>query len=520
MSLETFSRLMEAWVTGFENFVLYYFLILNSTYLVLTLLAAVDFTKYLRRVSFAGHDDVFANPLTPGVSMIVAAYNEEAGIVDSVRAMLTLRFPKFEVVVVDDGSTDGTFDVLQRSFDLVEVPWVAAEDAIATIGAVTSQYVSRSGEPLVVVRKENARSRADATNAGINAARYPLFCMIDADSLLDPEALLRVVKPFVDDPRRVVATGGVIRPANGCVVEHGHVVESGMPKGWLARIQVVEYLRSFLLGRTGWSALQGLLIISGAFGMFRRDLVIEVGGLDHQSMGEDAELVARLHHHLRKNKRRDYRIMFVSEPVCWTEVPTTFKVLARQRRRWSRGLAEVLWRHKTMMFNPKYGRIGLFVMPYYLWFELLGPVVELLGFLTLIACLATWAVGTIVGFDFWLINPQFAALFALVALAYGFLLSATALTVEEFSFHRMGSWKDLGVAFLSSVLENLGFRQLHAWWRLRGLIWWIRKGEYVWGHMPRTGFTRAPAPQNVAFIGDPIELDSTNEPVATTDKSG
>lgn len=493
----TIAELLRTLLDGFEMTVLAYFLILNSVYLLLTILATIDFSKYLRRSSYAGHEDVFANPMTPGVSIIVPAYNEEAGAVDSVRAMLSMRFPKFEVIMVDDGSTDSTFDRLQANFDLVEVPWSPSSDAIPTMGEILSVHVAQSGVPLTVVRKKNAKSRADATNAGINVSRMPLVCMVDADSLLDPEALLRVVKPFVDDPKRVVATGGVIRPANGCTVERGEVIRTSMPKGWLARIQVVEYLRSFLLGRTGWSVLDSMLVISGAFGLFRRDLILEVGGYDHQSMGEDAEMVAHLHQHLRDQGRRDYRIVFVSEPVCWTEVPETVKILARQRRRWSRGLAEVLWKYRQMMFNPRYGRMGLFVLPYYLFFELLGPIVEVLGFVVVGAAVAVGLVGLAIGVDLWFIDTQFAILFGIVALGYGFFLSVAAIAAEEFSFQRMLTWKDLGISLVASIFENVGYRQMHSWWRLRGLFWWLRRGEANWGAMPRVGFAGA-----IASSGD------------------
>lgn len=482
------------WIDWFESVVLGYFLILNSTYLVLVVLAAVDFTRYLRRVPYAGHQDVFANPLTPGVSVIVPAYNEEAGIAESVRAMLSLRYPVFELVIIDDGSTDGTFAKLQENFALAEVP-APAIGTIPTVGSVLSVHVSRNGDPITVIRKENTRSRADALNVGLNFARQPLVCMIDADSLLDPEALLRVAKPFVDDPEHVVATGGVVRPANGCTTDRGQILDVRMPKRWLERIQVVEYLRSFLLGRTGWSTLSGLLIISGAFGMFRRDLVLEVGGLDPDCMGEDCELVTKIHRHLRSNGRRDYKVTFVSEPVCWTEVPATREVLARQRKRWSRGLAEVLWKHRTMMFNPRYGRIGMVVMPYYLFFELLGPIIELAGLLTVIGVVSLWGAGHVLDVPNWLINTEFALMFAAIALGYGFFLSLAAMTVEEFSFHRMRSWRDVVVSFFASVMENLGFRQLHAWWRLKGLWWWATRGDNAWGAMPRQGFTSEPSAQ-------------------------
>lgn len=302
------------------------------------------------------------------------------------------------------------------------------------------------------------------------------MCLVDADSLLDEEALLRVAKPFVDDPERTVATGGVIRAANGSTVVHGRLVDPQMPGTWLPRIQVLEYLRSFLLGRTGWSRLGGLLIISGAFGLFRRDVVVELGGLDLTTLGEDAELVARIHHHMRRRRRR-YRVAFVAEPVCWTEVPGSLSALARQRRRWSQGLAEVLWRHRSMMFNPRYGRIGLLTLPYYLLFEMLGPLVELTGVVAV-------AAGVTLG----VLNLPFAVLFAAVAFGYGLMLSLVALAIEEFSFFRYPRWRDFGLALVAAVAENVGYRQLHAWWRIQGLWRALRGRDVGWGAMTRTGF--------------------------------
>jgi cellulose synthase/poly-beta-1,6-N-acetylglucosamine synthase-like glycosyltransferase len=479
------TSLVRQWLVGFDWFVLAYFVMLNSLYLLLVTIASLDVARTLRRLAFAGHDDLFANPFTPGISVLVPAFNEEPVIVESVHALLNLRYPEFEVIVIDDGSTDGTFDRLAAVYDLVETDRVIPPVA-PTLGQVLSVHAARNGEPLVVIRKQNAGRRSDPLNVGLNAARHPLVCMVDADSILDHDALLRVVKPFVDDPDRVVATGGVIRAVNGSVVEHGRVIEPRMPSGWLPRIQVLEYLRSFLLGRTGWSRLGGLLIISGAFGLFRRDLVLAIGGLDIDCIGEDAELVARLHRHLR-DQRRPYRIAFVAEPVSWTEVPPTYGTLARQRRRWSLGLAQVLRKHRTMIANPRYGRIGLFVLPYYLLFELLGPVVELFG-----------VAAVLIGFAFGMLNVHFAILFALFAVGYGVFLSIAAVTVEEFSFHRYHRWEDLGIAVAAAVLENFGYRQLHAVWRIRGLIDSTRRRDVGWGTMTRGGFTRAAASDQVS----------------------
>lgn len=454
--------------------VLVYFVVINTSYLVLITLAALEFARHLRRVPFAGLEEAAASPLTQPVSVLVPGYNEELSIVASVRAMLALRYPEHEVVVVDDGSTDRTSGRLIEAFDLVEVPRVVPDD-VPTRGAVESVHVPRDGRtPLVLVRKANG-GKSDALNAGLNVARYPLVAMVDADSLLDPDALLVVAKPFADDPLRTVATGGVVRAVNGSQVVAGRVVDVRMPQRWLPRIQVVEYLRAFLLGRTGWSRLQALVLISGAFGLYRRDVVVAVGGL-HETIGEDFELVMRIHRRMRDEKRA-YRVVFVAEPVSWTEVPSTAAVLGRQRRRWHRGLWEVLWTHRRMLLNPRYGRLGLVAVPYYWVFELAAPVIELGGVVLLL-------LGLLLG----VVDVQYALLFLLVAYGYALLVTLAALCVEEFSFHRYRRWRDLLVAVLAAVAENVGYRQLTAWWRVRGLVSGLRGRASTWGTMTRTGF--------------------------------
>ncbi|SDP81141.1 glycosyltransferase family 2 protein [Lentzea jiangxiensis] len=458
-------------------FVLAYFLLLNTSYLGLILLAVREFRRHLRRRPYAGFDEAYTNPLTLGVSVVMPAHNEEATIVESVNAMLALRHPLFEVVVVDDGSTDGTFEVLRAHFGLVEVPRVVPDD-VPTRGAITAVHAPPAAVPLVVVRKENG-GKASANNTGINVAVQPLVCMVDADSLLDPDALLAVARPFGDDPEHVVATGGVVRAVNDSTVVAGRVTELRMPRTWLARTQVVEYLRAFLLGRSGWSALNALVVVSGAFGLFRRDVLVETGGLDVDTIGEDAELVVRLHRWLRDH-RRHARVVFVPEPVAWTEVPESLRVLGRQRRRWSRGLAEVLWKHRRMIGNPAYGAVGTLALPFYVLFELLAPVVELFGLVALV-------VGLLLGAVDW----AFAVLFFLVALGYGVALSLVALVVEEYSFHRYRGWRDLAVALVVAVVENIGYRQLTAVWRLRGLVDALRGGKAEWGRMTRVGFASA-----------------------------
>jgi cellulose synthase/poly-beta-1,6-N-acetylglucosamine synthase-like glycosyltransferase len=455
--------------------ILAYFIVINTSFLLLIGLAALEFARHMRRMPFADYEAVAASPLTLPVSVLVPAYNEEVGIVPAVQAMLALRYPQHEVVVVDDGSKDGTARALIEAFDLVEVPNVVPQD-VPTKGAVTSVHVPADGHtPLVLVRSFNG-GRSSAINVGVNAARYPLMAIVDADSILDPDALLVVSKPFADDPRRVVGTGGVIRAVNGCRVVAGRVVEVAMPRGWLARIQVVEYLRAFLIGRTGWSRVGSLMIVSGAFGLFRRDVVVEVGGLDVDCIGEDFELVTKIHKRMRE-EQRDYRIVFVSEPVSWTEVPPTRAVLASQRKRWHRGLWEVLWKYRRMAGNGRYGRIGLIGIPYMWLFELVAPLLELFGVVIV-------PLGLVLG----VVQVRYAVMFATFAYGYAIFVSIAAMCLEEYSFHRYARWQDLGGVLAATVAENLGYRQLHAWWRLRGSWAALRRRRPVWGEMTRQGF--------------------------------
>ena len=458
--------------------VLIYFLVINTSLLVRIALASWEFLRHNRRKGYAGRQETVDSRLAQGVSVVVPAFNEEAVIITSVQAMLALRYPRHEVIVVDDGSTDSTFERLRRSFDLVPVQRQIPSD-VRSRGRIIDVHVPRDGHtPLVVVRKENS-GRSDANNVGINAAAEPLVAFVDADSILDPYALIEVTKPFADDPTRVVATGGVIRAGNGCKVVDGRIVEVHLASPWIVRIQIVEYLRAFLLGRSGWSRFGALILISGASGMFRREVLVEVGGLDLDSIGEDFELVMRIHRHMIENGR-DYRVAFVAEPVSWTEVPVTLKVLRAQRKRWHRGLWETLWKYRGMCLNPRYGRVGMVAIPYSWAFELVAPVIELVGFVLVV-----------LGFALGVVATPYALIFMAVAYGYALLVTLVAMTVEELTFHKYTRWRDLGAILMSAVLENLGYRQATAWWRLEG--WWasLRGKQQVWGTMTRQGFDDA-----------------------------
>ncbi|HEX3688344.1 MAG TPA: glycosyltransferase [Solirubrobacteraceae bacterium] len=448
-----------------------YFTIVNGTYLVFTAIAWRSLSSHLRGRTYSAVEEAFNSPFTPGITVILPAYNEAAGIVESVYSLLALRYPSYEVVVVNDGSTDATMERLTAAFDLV--PAHRAVRAAVPTQPIKASYVSRRSPTVWVLDKSNG-GKADALNAGIATAHHPYVCCLDADALIETDALLRVAAPILDDPEHVVATGGIVRIANGSTIDHGRVTGVRLPSNPLAVLQVLEYFRAFLIGRVGWTRLNALLIISGAFGLFQRQAVEEVGGYATDTVGEDMELVVRLHRHYRA-RGLPYRIEFVADPVCWTEVPEDLGSLARQRRRWHRGLGQTLWRHRDATFNPRYGAFGLLAVPYFVFLEFLGPVVETIGTgLTIVAFL----VGDLSGAAF----LGFLVLAFLVAI----LLSIAALALEEFNFRRHQRTRDIIALVFYTLLENLGYRQLNDLWRMMAFVDLARRKQ-GWGAQKRRG---------------------------------
>jgi cellulose synthase/poly-beta-1,6-N-acetylglucosamine synthase-like glycosyltransferase len=461
---------MSAAIVGLEWFFLAYFVLINLGYLALNLLAIPTLRRKLELAPVDNLPPVYSG-LEPPVSLLVPAYNEEATIASSVRSLLQLDYPEFEIVVVNDGSRDGTLAALAQAFDLEPYPeayWRRLEAK-----PIRGIYRSRAIANLRVLDKENG-GKADALNVGINASRYPYFCAIDADSILQRDSLRRVMEPFLDDPA-TVATGGTVRIANGCTVSGGHMERVALPRNPLALVQIVEYLRAFLFGRLGWATLNAVLIISGAFGVFRKDVIVAAGGYRADTIGEDMELVVRLHRVLRERGER-YAIHFVPDPICWTEAPEDIKVLRGQRIRWQRGLAESLHRNAALFRVGTGGTPGLVAYPFFMVFECYGPLIEVAGY-------AFMAIMFLVG---GISGTAFAA-FLLLAFSLGFLLSVSALLLEEMSFHLYPRLSQLGVLILVAILENLGYRQLVTWWRLVGLTRWMRGARQTWGTMTRKG---------------------------------
>jgi cellulose synthase/poly-beta-1,6-N-acetylglucosamine synthase-like glycosyltransferase len=457
--------------------VLIYFVVLNSTYLLTSITAFRSLRRYSRRLKTVNVVQLIRSGAALPVTLVAPAYNEEASCVDATRALLTLDYPDYEVVVVNDGSTDATLERLIEAFALEEAPRFPS--AGLPTAPVRATYRSPHYRNLWVLDKENGK-KADAINAGLNLVRTPLFCVIDSDSLLEPQALMRVSRPFLEDVR-TIAAGGIIRIANGTTVEKGRIQDVRLPKNLLARFQVLEYLRTFHSGRLGWAEMNATMIISGAFGLFRRSVVVEAGGFATNTVGEDMELVVRLHRYCHDNGM-PYRIVYIPDPVAWTECPETIRTLARQRDRWQRGLVDTLTRHRSMLLRPRYGTVGLLSFPYFYFLEMIGPVIEGAGYVAFVATI-------VLGLASW---PYVAAFLAL-AVIFGVALSVAALGLEELSFRRYKRTGDMVRLFWLAVAENFGYRQLNAWWRLRGM-WSALRGKTAWGEQQRKGFDRqAPA---------------------------
>lgn len=459
-------------IIRFNNFILYYVLAINSIYFIQLILSAFSLYDYIRKMHYSDYRKYTKSTNMIPISVLVPAYNEENTIVDSIKSLLALNYPSFEVIVVNDGSKDETFKRIVEAYGLNEISQPVRY--LIKTKKVRGIYKNLDIPNLTLVDKENG-GKADALNVGINISKYPVFTSIDADSVLESDSLVRVIMPFIED-KETVAVGGIVRIANGSAIEQGKVKSIGLPKNSLAMFQIVEYLRAFLTGRMGWNALGCLLIISGAFGAFRKDVVIKAGGYVDNTIGEDMELVVKIHKHLRKNKIK-YKVKFIPDPVCWTQAPEKVKDLRGQRRRWQIGLMDSLFRHKELILNPKYGVVGMFGVPYFWIFEMFGPVIEILGYIFIP-----------LSYFFGLLNTSYFILFLVSSILYGIVLSIGAILLEEYTFSKYPSIKQLLKLSWYGILENFGYRQMTTLFRIDAIIR-FKKFRNNWGKIKRNKFS-------------------------------
>ncbi|MES3017797.1 MAG: sulfatase-like hydrolase/transferase [Bacteroidota bacterium] len=475
-----------------------YSVFLLSGYIFIGLYSIGEVKRYRKKNSFTNYRLLAASTHTPGISILAPAYNEGANIIENVRSLLSIHYNNMEVIIINDGSKDDSMQKLIKVYDLYKADFFVNEQ-IAT-KKVKAVYKSRNFiySKLIVVDKENG-GKADALNVGINIAGNDYVVCIDVDCILEQDALLKLVKPFLESPsKRVIATGGVVRIANGCEIANGRLIKVNLPDQFLPRVQTLEYIRAFLLGRMAWARLNGLMLISGAFGAFDKEIVIKCGGYDHNTVGEDMELIVRMRRYMEE-RDLPYKVAFIPDPLCWTEAPASFKILGRQRNRWTRGTIETLKFHKIMFFNPRYGVMGLFSYPYWFFFEFLAPLVEFGGFLFFMFSLLT---GTM----------DWAFFFSLLLLIYtfGVLYSVFAILMEVLSYNQYNTRKDILKLLLTAVLEPLVFHPFVVWSAVKGNIDFLRK-KNSWGEMTRAGFSAPKGKPGMAADNIPEEIYAPEE---------
>jgi biofilm PGA synthesis N-glycosyltransferase PgaC len=487
----------------FAHIVFFLTLLIFASYLILGIFSAMALRKYLRKNSYVNYNSLVLSPLSPKISIIAPAYNESRSIVDNIRTLLSLYYNNFEVIIVNDGSTDNTFTKIKEVYDLVRVNYYF--DYRIPCERIRGVYKSKdpSYNRLTVIDKNNG-GKADSLNAGINICKSNLFVSIDADSIIEADSILKLVKPFLEEKEsKVIGTGGVIRIVNSCDVERGHIREIHVPKQILPRLQVLEYTRAFLLGRMAWSHLDGLMLISGAMGIFDRETVIKAGGYSIKTVGEDMELVLRMRRYMAE-QNKNYEVTYIPDPLCWTEVPSDILSLHKQRTRWTRGLVESLRAHRKMFFNRKYHRLGMLGYPYWFFFEWIAPLVAFSGFVYTIFLLLRNALN----WPFYLLLFTFVYTFAV-------LLSTWAILFEEITFHKYKKKRDV-LKLLASALVEPFLYPMHTWFAVRGNIQAFR-GKKGWGKASRTGFdkkekrtvVRRTSVRQLANLGKSARPDST-----------
>jgi len=468
-------------IAFWDNFINALFFIFSGTLFVLYLITAVlsimEVRKHLKKSRNFDYRTMLSFPKLPSVSIIAPAYNEEKTIIENTKCLLSLQYLDYEIIIVNDGSKDNTLSTIIEHFGLIKVE-KAYELKIpcARIRGIY-QSINPAYHNLMVVDKENG-GKADALNSGINVSQKDLFLAIDVDCIIEPDAILKMVQPFIDDPtHKVIASGGVIRVANSCEVVSGNIVKVNYPKNFWAKFQVLEYFRAFTIGRMAWTKINGLLMISGAFGLFDREVAVKVGGYDKTTVGEDLELVVRMRKHMYETGVK-HRVAFIPDPLCWTEVPESYKVLSRQRNRWTRGAIDTIKKHRNMFFNPKYGIIGMASFPYWVIYEWLTPIIELLGIVFLIVLLI-----------FNLYSLKVIALVMLFVITFSFLFSTTAIFIEAYTYHKYRGIKYKFQAFLFVIFEMFIYQPSNLYFSLWGNYdYFFKKNKKGWGNMTRTGF--------------------------------
>lgn len=470
---------LENFIIAYETTIGFYSNSYLLFYLFLAILSWIAINKYYNSKYFLLKEVLTKSNHSLGVSIVAPAFNEATTIVYNVKSLLFQEYPKFEVVIVNDGSTDDTLEILIKEFSMVKVDFFYLEKIPTQ--EVRGHYKSTNPiySKLLVVDKINGKSKADASNAGINSAKYGLFLCTDVDCILRKDTISMLAKPFIENTVKVIATGATIRISNSCEFKDGMLYKSHYPDNFFARFQELEYIRSFLFGRMAWSKINGLLLVSGGLGMFDKQTVIDAGGYWHKSLGEDMELITRMRK-LMHEKKEKFLILYIPESLCWTEVPGSKEVFLRQRVRWARGLIQTLYLHKNIFLNPKYGKTGFLIFPYYIFYEFAVPILEVIGLLVLIC--------DIIFFD---VNYHF--LFMASLFVYLFYIKITLISVllDQLIYKHYTGMKEVLILIAMVFIEPFVFHPLNVYASIKGYWNFLRQKEQLWGVQVRQGFTTA-----------------------------
>jgi len=476
------SSIWETLARIYESTVFVYGSVLLVTYAMLAVFSMIAVRAYARKDNFKQDTTLLSSPLAPGITVLAPAFNEGMTIISNVRSLLTLHYPKYEIIIVNDGSTDNSLEQMINEFELVKVDFAYH----AKIQTQPVRGIYKSSNPayakLMVIDKVNGKSKADASNAAINAAAYNYFVCTDVDCILDRNTLLELIKPVMqEEKKRVIATGATLRIANSCEFDHGLMTRMRPPKELLARFQEVEYIRAFVLGKMGWTLLNCVPNVSGGLGLFDKEVAIRSGGYDHSSFGEDMELMTRMCRYSYDNKI-DYAIRYIPKTLCWTEAPVSIKVFNRQRTRWARGLAQLMVAHFSMFMNPRYGKMGMIIFPYNFFFELLAPIIEFTGIIYYIvmSCMG-------------LINWPTAIILLLFVYTYSVMITTLAILWDQLTFGYYKTWREVAYLCMTPFMEFFLYHPLIVIFALRGYFYFLTGKKSVWGNMQRRGFQSTPA---------------------------
>ncbi|MBS3775888.1 MAG: glycosyltransferase [Bacteroidales bacterium] len=462
-------------INAIDNLILFYSLIITGGYFLLWLIAGYFLSSYMRKTRPVDYHTIINSPIAPEISVIAPCYNESSSIVANIRALLNLQYNNYDVIVVNDGSTDDSLEKAIAAYELKRVSYYVYDRLSTQLVRGIYRSTNKAYHNLMVIDKENG-GKADALNAGLNASGKPYVVCLDVDSIIEHDALLKLSRPFMQThKKKLIAVGGVVHVANSCKVEKGRLIQRRVPRKFFPRIQVLEYTRAFLIGRIAWSHMDGLLIISGAVGMFDKEVIIRCGGYLKETVGEDMELVVRMRRYMYEKGIR-HKVMYLPDPLLWTEVPSDRKILGRQRNRWIRGTMDTLYIHRKLFFNPKYGALGMLGYPYWFFFEWLAPIVEFFGFVYFL-------VMALVGLINWPLFLTILLFIYLFALSFSFF----SILYDELTFHPYKKPRENLRLFLVAMAEPFLYHPLLVYWYLKGNISYIR-GNRAWGVMKRVGF--------------------------------